>query len=165
MLTCARCGSAVFSGASDCAKCGHLVATPRPAGGSAHVSDGTSSTERASQAGFDPSLGPLGNLWQGNYNLPKTFWGFGVAGTFGLAVLYFGLMIITRPSRTLQDNIVHYGWLVLLAWNLFVTLAVWKSGAKYAKAGGNGIWVFLSRASAIVGLAQMAYIAVRLFRE
>lgn len=165
MLTCARCGSAIFVGASDCPKCGHVVGTNVPTSASSSVSADASAPDTEPQSSLDPALSPLANLWRGNYNLPKAFWGFGVAATFGLAILYFGAMVLTRPNRALQDAIVHYGWLALLAWNVFVVVGVWRSGTQYTRRGGNIAWVFFSRASALVGLAQMLYIAVRLLNE
>lgn len=133
MLVCSKCGAALTPGASDCAACG----TPLLAESDVPIPRDT----------LDPAIGMAGNLWRGNYTLVKTYWLFGLLG--GVAL---GLTVGITAQITKSPLILLSGLASLWAWQVFVSVAIWRSAVKYT---GPRIWSVLSRLAIFVGFLQL----------
>lgn len=135
MQTCAKCGATLTIGASDCAACGTAVRSEPPR------------SPPPPQDSLEPGLGVAANLWRGNYTLFKTYWLFGLLGGLALGITVgVVLAIIESPLLALS------GLASLWAWQVFISVAVWRSAGKYT---GAKIWSTLARIAIFVGFFQL----------
>jgi hypothetical protein len=141
MHSCAACGAAITPGATDCSRCSHPV-IPEP----------KSPIQRDT---LDPTDGVIGNLWEGNYTLVKTYWLFGTVGGIALTLAFIMLVELTA-SRP----IVLLGLAALCAWQIFISVAIWRSATKYT---GTAIWKVLAKIAVVLGAFRLANELVSLF--
>jgi hypothetical protein len=133
MNNCVNCGAVLSLGASDCARCGKSIA------GEVSVPQPVDT--------LDPTDSFLGNLWSGNYTLVKTYWLFGFAGGIAIAILYIALVGITRSAL-----VAFLGLVGLWGWQIFISVAIWRSAGKYT--GSKG-WSVLARVAVVIGALQL----------
>lgn len=141
MLNCAKCGSTITIGASDCARCGTSV-QPEAA-------------VPVQQDSLDPTEGMIGNLWLGNYTLVKTYWLFGILGGLAVALVYVVLLAATK-----SPVVALLGFLAIWGWQVFISVAIWRSAGKYA---GSAIWKVLARLAVVVGVLRLTIETLKLF--
>jgi hypothetical protein len=99
------------------------------------------------QDAIDPSHGVAVNLWRGNYTLVKTYWLFGIVG--GLAL---GLAVGVLLAITTSVVLALFGIATLWAWQVFVSVAIWRSAGKYT---GARIWKILARIALVLSFLQL----------
>jgi hypothetical protein len=97
----------------------------------------------------------IGNLWEGNYTLFKTYWLFGTVG--GLAVTLAFIMLV---GLTASAPIVLLGLAALCAWQFFISVAIWRSATKYT---GTAIWKVLAKIAVVFGAVLLVKELVSLF--
>lgn len=141
MLNCTRCGATITIGASDCARCGNSVRPEAPV-----------PVQRDS---LDPTEGLIGNLWLGNYTLVKTYWLFGVIG--GLAVTFVLLVFIAAIKSPV---VAPLGFLALWVWQIYISVAIWRSAGKYT---GSAILKILARLAVAFGVVGLMLETLELF--
>jgi hypothetical protein len=132
MQACSKCAAALTPGASDCAVCGAPL-RPEP-------------NMPVQRDMLDPEIGIAANLWRGNYTLVKTYWLFGLLGSIGL-----GLTVAIAAQITKSPLILLSGLASLGVWQVFISVAIWRSAVKY---GGAKIWSVLARVAIFTGFLQ-----------
>lgn len=104
---------------------------------------------------LEPGLGIAANLWRGNYALGKTYWLFGLLGGIALG-LTVGLGIAFTQSGFLALS----GMAALWAWQVFISVAIWRSAGKYT---GPRIWAVLARLALVLGFLQLVGATAEVF--
>lgn len=133
MQPCPQCNAVITPGATDCSACGALIRPEAPA--------------PVTRDTLDPSDGLIGNLWEGNYSLVKTYWLFGVVGGLALSLAYLILVGVTQSM-----GVIFFGLLVLIGWQIFSSVAIWRSAGKYT---GATVWKVLARAVVVISAVRL----------
>ena len=97
----------------------------------------------------------IGALWRGERPLAMTYWVFGVCIYFGID---FGLRMLVasgigRSEQPLEVAIAVLVLLVIIAYLVFISVAIMRSAANYQ---GNPMWAMLARVSVV--LAAISYV-------
>jgi hypothetical protein len=94
----------------------------------------------------------LHRLWHGEVPLPQAFWNWAVFGGIavnGLTSILFLMLLMYEQIAT--AFIV--GYALSIPYNAFVTVAVWRSAARY---DGERRWADLARAVTVVGMTLLS---------
>jgi len=89
----------------------------------------------------------LVRLWRGQVPLATTYWGYGVVGNIGCAVLLVGASEMLPPLAALLVGIV------VVAYSVLTLVAIWRSAGRYA---GSAAWSTLARISVATTVARIA---------
>lgn len=107
---------------------------------------------------------PIKRLWDGDYPLPQTYWGWGWLGSLLLAgaatVLTPLFAHVTGPAGTIVGAIGALGVLVaLVGYYVLVAVGIWRSASKYR---GNPTWATLARVAVAAGvtISVIRFIAI-----
>ncbi|MFZ1428282.1 MAG: SHOCT domain-containing protein [Geminicoccaceae bacterium] len=89
----------------------------------------------------------LARLWKGDISLPVTYWCWGALGS-----LVVGLIIGVFLSIATTMGGVAIGVLILLAWGIFITVAIFRSGGTYQRQNPGSWWGRIAQVMACLGL-------------
>jgi hypothetical protein len=90
---------------------------------------------------------PFSRLWNGDYPLPVTYWGWNWGGSIVWAVLLAGLGSVGGSFGAALALVVVIAFVV---YYVVVAVGVWRSAGKYT---GNPAWATLARAAVAAGVA------------
>lgn len=91
-------------------------------------------------------------LWRGDVRLRTTYWvySFLVGSLIGLAyTIFIGENYISIASDPYGRNILIFLFIFVLVYQMFISVAVWRSAGKYK---GSKLWPVLARTSAVFGI-------------
>ena len=88
-------------------------------------------------------------LWRGDLPLQKIVWFYGFMGSIVLA-LPINLTTIAGAPRS--NGIMLFYCMIIVAYTIFVSLAIWKAANRYE---GYFFWPLLSKLSVAIVLAVM----------
>ena len=81
-------------------------------------------------------LGFLINLWEGNFGLPMTYWGYGVLGGFAWIT---GVVALSPQKDSDLESLVYF---LMLAYYVVIYVAIWRAASKFK---GARIWAVLAK--------------------
>lgn len=95
-------------------------------------------------------------LWQGNYSLATSYWGFGVLGNIALAV---PSAFIDNTSNTPANWALSIATLI---YGIIVNVGIWRSATKYE---GNAIWRVLAKVVVALAAAMLVFSVIVLSKN
>lgn len=96
-------------------------------------------------------MGLIGALWRGERSLAVTYWVFGAAIYFAidLGLEALGLGGYLKSEAPLEVAVVTLLLVVIIAYLIFISVAIWRSATNYA---GHPLFAVLAKISVVIGL-------------
>lgn len=145
-MFCRKCGARLGEGDKFCSSCGTAAAVDGPEPG---TEDAHEAKVRNGDSGFRVRISKpwYKKLWDGDYSLAKSYWGFTVlASLLAVAAVRFFSFIA-------GDGLAPFLFLVYFAavfvYSPVAMVGVWRSSKRYA---GARIWAILARLCVAIGV-------------